>query len=260
MNASQLVKIQRWFNDFVSSLFGAQGSRPASVDLKVEHTQRVAKNAHYIAKEMNWHPDDVLTSEALGWLHDVGRFSQFAEFGHFHDATSINHGERGWRIFCKTDISSSLSKKTNRCLLEGIRHHNARTIPAEISEDALPFLKLIRDADKLDIYRVVLENLAKDGFQGLVHMWPHIKLHGPINPRVLEIAQKQQNCSITDIKSLADFLLLQMSWVYELHYPPTFKQMAQKEYLDALARYLPDETGPREILNQAKQFVAGKTA
>jgi len=256
MNTEDLKHIRTWFDGYVNNLFGEKESHPACINLKVEHTQRVAENAHQIAEETGWNPGDILTGEALGWLHDVGRFAQFSEYGHFHDATSVNHGECGSGIVQEADILSSLSEGTRHCLLEGIRHHNARTIPVKISEDCLPYLKLIRDADKLDIYRVVLEHLQKDGFQELKNMWPHVDLRGPVSPKVLESAQKEKNGATADIQSLADFLLLQISWVYELHYAPTLKSIAQQGILDDLAAYLPDEEGPREIVRQAKDFVS----
>ncbi len=255
MNTEQLEIIRIWFDDYVHSLFGADGL-PGCIVLKIEHTKRVAENARQIAEELGWDQASVVVAETLGWLHDVGRFTQFVEFGHFHDATSVNHGTCGCCIVREAGILSILSEETRSCLLESIQHHNARIIPEETTEDCLPFLKLIRDADKLDIYRVVLEHLQQDGFLELKNMWPHVDLDGPISPKVLESAQKKKNGSVVDIQSLADFLLLQIGWVYEIYYAPTRKRMAERGILDDIGRYLPDDPRVSDVLKQARTLIS----
>lgn len=248
MNTEQLSQIQSWVEGYVDGFRQAPADLPPPLALKLDHTRHVAKNAREIARELEWAPEDVRMAEALGWLHDVGRFSQFAEFGHLHDATSVNHGLRGFEIARDSGILAQLRDGCRTSLLEGIRHHNAKTIPATISAAGLPFLKLIRDADKLDIYRVVAEEIERDGFQELAGLWPHIDLDGPISPRLLNEIRTQRDIDLRHIQSLADFLLLQAFWIYDLHYEPTRVQIRQRRILETLETHLPSDPAVLAVL------------
>ncbi len=106
---------------------------PPPLALKLEHSRRVAENARDIARDLLWSPEDVDLAEALGWLHDVGRFSQFSEFGHFHDTTSVDHGFRGFEIVQAAGLLAHLPENHRRCLMDGVRYHNAKTIPPRSS-------------------------------------------------------------------------------------------------------------------------------
>jgi len=255
MKTEQLNQIQSWVEGYVDGFRQAPADLPLPLALKLDHTRHVAENAREIARELGWTPEDVRMAEALGWLHDVGRFAQFAEFGHFHDATSADHGLRGFEIARGSSLLAPLPDVGRDCLLEGIRHHNAKTIPATISPACLPFLKLIRDADKLDIYRVVIEGLKRDGFRGLADMWPHIDLDGPVNSGLLREIQTQRDVDIVHVRSLADFLLLQAFWIYDLHYEPTRARIRQRRILETIGSYLPDQPNIREILDHLRDYL-----
>ncbi|MDY0149567.1 MAG: HD domain-containing protein [Kiritimatiellia bacterium] len=256
MTADQLHPIPLWVDAYVTQIHGADTPPPAALTLKLNHTRQVAANAREIAQQLDWPAHAVRLGEALGWLHDVGRFAQFAEFGHYHDATSFNHGWRGAEIVADAGLLASLSAISQACLLDGIRHHNAKTLPAEIAASSLPYLKLIRDADKLDIFRVVIEGLERDGFQELAAMWPHIDLHGPINPRLLQDIRAHQQADLLHVRSLADFLVLQASWMLTLNYAPTAHLAQERGVLDTLAAYLPGDPAADNFMNEMRDVLA----
>ena len=252
MNSEQLALIQVWFEKYVDGFCPSSSGLPSPLFLKRVHTRAVASNARLIACELDWSEEDIRMSEALGWLHDVGRFAQFAEFGHFHDAASVDHGLRGFEITAASGVLNSLSSPRREAILESIRHHNAKDIPPTPAPLTLRFLKLIRDADKLDIYRVVIDELRKNRFRELSKIWPHVRLDGPVNPDLLKEIQTRRNVDLIHVKSLADFLVLQAHWIYDLHYAPTRKQVRQRRILESLSTYLPAHPGAQEFFRQAE--------
>ncbi len=256
MNDDQLIQIKQWFESFVDEFRQSTGILPPPLVLKLDHTRSVAKIAREIAQELRWSPEDIHLGEALGWLHDVGRFAQFAEFGHLHDATSVNHGLRGFEIVQNSSLVESLAEDQRGCLLDGIRYHNAKSIPTQVAPSSLPFLKLIRDADKLDIYRVVLEGLARDGFQELAGIWPHVDLQGSVSPRLLHEIRTQRNVDFVHVQSLADFLLLQAFWIYDLQYAPTRAYIRRHRILETLATYLPNDPSIRLFLDDVQIYLS----
>ena len=254
MTNLQLQEIRQWFESYAGTFASGSGAFPPPLQLKVDHSQRVANNARQLAEDLGWSPSEANRAEALGWLHDVGRFSQFAEFGTFTDATSVNHGERGEEVVRQSGILSLLEPTEKKVLFNGIRHHNAKTEPDHLDEESLRFLKLIRDADKLDIFRIVLDSVQKDGFQDLPGMLPQVNLAASLSPKVLCEIQKHRSCSIENIRSLADFLLMQLSWIYDLNYPASLRQITDRNIIDDLERELPDDRRIGQIVQAVRRF------
>lgn len=256
MTADQLDRIRDWLQAFVDSYRAADGVLPDAVALKLDHTRRVAENARDIARDLGWTPEDVDLAEALGWLHDAGRFAQFGDFGHFQDATSFNHGHRGADLVRDSGVLDNLDEKSRACLLDGIRHHNAKRIPSDLPPDHVRLLQLIRDADKLDIFRVVAEGVERDGFRELADMWPHIHLDGPVNPLLLGDIRARNQGDVAHVESLADFLLLEASWLCELHFAPARARARRARVLDTLAAHLPADPDVRAVLDGIRGFLA----
>ena len=98
MTIGELNIIKKWFKAYIDNYMDAEGRLHELLQLKVGHSGRVANDARALATELEWSEGEILRSEALGWLHDIGRFSQFKEYHTFHDAKSINHGQRGWEV------------------------------------------------------------------------------------------------------------------------------------------------------------------
>ena len=255
MTGIQLDQVRKWFEAFAERFRDAAGGFPAPVALKLDHTRHVAENARAVARDLGWSPAEVDLAEALGWLHDVGRFVQYAEFGHFHDAASFDHGQRGADVVRDSGILDDLDPESRAGLLDGIRHHNAKTIPAGLPPDHVRFLQLLRDADKLDIFRVVAEGLERDGFRELAGMWPGVDLDGPLHPPLLRDIASGRNGDIAHVRSLADFLLLQASWIYSLHFAPTRQRARQRRVLHTLASRLPDLPDVRAIFDNLRRFL-----
>jgi putative nucleotidyltransferase with HDIG domain len=257
MTSEQLQQISEWVMEFANGLVPAGALTPPGVALKLDHTRRVAATARDIARDLDWIPDEVRLVEALGWLHDVGRFAQFAEFGHFQDATSFNHGHRGAEIVRDSGLLDSLDDESRATLLDGIRHHNAKRLPEELPPARLLFLQLLRDADKLDIFRVVAEGIERDGFRELANLWPHIDLNGPVNALLLEDIRVRNHGDVAHVQSLADFLLLEASWLYDLHFAPSRERARRARVLDTLAARLPGDPAIRAVLDDIRRHLEG---
>ena len=260
MSGEWIPRVREWVEARALRACSGQTPPPPAIALKLDHTRRVADNARTIACELGWAEDDVLLAEALGWLHDVGRFDQYAEFGHYHDATSFDHGRRGFEVAREAPVLAPLATPIRNALLDGIRLHNARSIPPDIVPASRPFLEVVRDADKLDIFRVVAEELDRDGFRELASMWPHIDLDGPVNPQLLREVRSQPTADIALLRSLADFLVLQISWVRDLNCSPSFALVRDRRLLEALAAHLPVDSAVQDYYGEMRAWLDVRAA
>ncbi len=207
------------------------GQLPEPLVLKKDHSRRVATEARDMSTELDWSLHDRKLAWVAGQLHDIGRFPQFARFGTFSDGSSVDHGELGASVIQRENWFEQWPLEDYDTVLTAVRYHNRREIPTSVRRRALAMLRLVRDADKIDILRIVLSAVERDGFRDLPTMLPHIRLDGPISPQILKEVAQQRCASIRHVKSLADFLLMQLSWVHDLNYPPAFRRFRERGIL-----------------------------
>jgi hypothetical protein len=241
MNSDQLQAVRRHFIEYANGYIAGAGDMKHMMELKREHCAFVARNCRELAVSNHWNSADIHTAEALGFLHDIGRFPQLEEYGTFMDAKSINHGERGWQAIRESGLLDEVEPELKNAILDGVRHHNARTISENLPEGHLRWVKLIRDADRLDIYRVVLDALENDTLAAHPEIGLGLSIEGDPCPELLEKLMEQEAASYSDLKCLADFFLLILSWVNHMGYPATLEIMQDRKIIDRFAVYLPEE-------------------
>lgn len=230
--------VKNSFEWYVARFAESTGILSAPLQLKKEHSERVAAEARALSGALGWSDEERRLAEAVGLLHDVGRFSQYAEFGTFSDKLSVNHGERGAAVLEQEAWTACWAEEDRTAMMESVRHHNARTIPAYVHGRALNFLRLIRDADKLDIYRIVLGKLDHDGFQELPAMLPQITLSRRLSADVEEEFARDGCVSFERLRTLADFLLMQLAWVNDFNFPVTHRLFHSRGFLNGMLRHM----------------------
>ena len=122
--------------------------------VKIEHIQRVAKNANDIAENLKLTREDIDLAWLIGLLHDIGRFEQVRLYHTFNDGKSVNHAEIGTKILFKNGLIREFieDKQYDEIIKIAILNHNRPAIETGLTERQLLHSKIIRDADKVDIY------------------------------------------------------------------------------------------------------------
>ncbi|MBO4336715.1 MAG: HD domain-containing protein [Lachnospiraceae bacterium] len=139
------------------------------ISLKIDHTYRVAENAEIIAQDLGLDEDGIFLAFAMGMLHDFGRFEQVKKYGTFIDRKSVDHAELGADLLFHEGYigdffdPQELDADTAFMIEKVIRLHNKLTVPDDLTENETLFCNIIRDADKIDIFRVLSEIEYKDG-------------------------------------------------------------------------------------------------
>ena len=162
MDKNELIVLKRWFADYCTSF-----SLPTEVDqrniaIKQEHTHQVCLNAVRIAENLGLDQQKNRLAEAIALCHDVGRFPQYEQYRTFDDSISVNHAVLGTRVLLEHNVLGSLPKHDRDLIVRSVTLHNVFTLPEGLDEQSLLFARLIRDADKLDILRVVIEYFEQD--------------------------------------------------------------------------------------------------
>jgi hypothetical protein len=255
MKEFQLSGITAWFDRFVATFKQDNPADQRNYDLKVDHTRLVRANIDRLAASLQLSTADRSLASAIAICHDVGRFPQFRDFGTFNDATSINHATLAVETLKHEGILDSLAEGQRSILLQAVALHNVFVLPDNLDPVVRRFTMMIRDADKLDIWRVLLEYCsAKPGERASAVTWELPDTGACSELALAEVAagrMLQRNLLAT----ADDFKLLQLSWVFDLNFDESFRMLAEQGYIWALARLLPSQPGCREAIAVVEHHV-----
>ncbi len=259
MTREQLQAIRRHFHEYADGYIARAGDMRHMMELKRTHCAFVARNCCELAVSSGWNPSDLRAAEALGFLHDVGRFPQLEEYGTFRDDRSIDHGERGWRAIRESGLLDGIDPGLRAALLDGVRYHNARALPENLPPEHYRWLRLIRDADRLDIYRVVLDTFDNDRVEEHPDIVLNLSIDGAPSARVLETIRRREQPAYPDLRTVSDFILMLLSWSYQMNFPAARATMLERGIFDRLAGHLPARNPETDALlsDLRKELVAG---
>lgn len=124
------------------------------IKLKIIHTQRVTEVMEPLTAVLPLSESDRELAYLCAVYHDIGRFEQLKRYHTFLDYKSIDHAQLGCEILRQGNFLDELSAREREQVLTAIGNHNRLAIEDGLDEKTLLFAKLIRDADKCDIFRV----------------------------------------------------------------------------------------------------------
>ena len=158
MNPSIIRSLHAWFGRYVRQFHFADRQEQHPIFLKVVHCQRVRREMLHLASVLGLDEQAVALAGITGLLHDIGRFEQYNQYRTFVDPDSVNHAKLGVQVLQKHAVLHALSPEDEERILKAISYHNQLGLPRGEKEDVLFLTKMIRDADKLDIWRVFIEH------------------------------------------------------------------------------------------------------
>lgn len=247
-----------WFNKYYGLFTELSENHQRIFEIKKEHSLRVAEISLYLADKLELTEDDKKISFLIGILHDIGRFSQMAEFDTFSDEKSVDHAERAINILKDGDILEILNISNKELVFAAILNHNKFKIQDGLSGQELLHSKLIRDADKLDIYRVLTEFYSqRNSVVNHALTW-ELQKGTVVSPAVAKEVLSGKMVSKKNIVSEIDVKIMQLSWVYDLNFRPTVEYLLNRRYLENVYNSLPKNDLVIEIYRKIKVFAENK--
>jgi putative nucleotidyltransferase with HDIG domain len=148
---SQLIK---WFDKYTDEFERQYPSSKENFRLKKRHSHLVSKEMVTIARSIGLGSHDIWVAENIGLLHDIGRFPQMAEYNTFNDHDSVDHGKLGLDLIRRHNLLHEMDDYDRSVVETAVLFHNKASLPTLADRRHNIFAELIRDADKLDIFRV----------------------------------------------------------------------------------------------------------
>lgn len=258
MNRARLILFKEWFETYARRFYSPDPAEQRNIYLKIEHTARVCDIIAAISRDLSLDADDMLLAESIGLFHDIGRFPQFARYKTFRDSISVNHGRLGAEVLAEEKTLQDLPEHEQEIITTAVKFHNAYTIPDLPSDDMVLFLKLVRDADKLDIWRIFTgyfempeEDRASEAALGLPD--------GPgYSEEMIAAIYRNRSASISYLRTLNDFKLMQLSWISDLNFSASFRLLQEGDYINRLISLLPDNEEIRKVSSFLRACAAEK--
>jgi len=241
--AAVLNDIRFWFLEYAAGYGQGDPDQHYHFELKRRHSLRVCAQMKHLARELGLSSPEIDTARIIGLLHDVGRFEQYARFRTYADSVSLDHAAAGADIIQSKGILADLSPDLQEQIICAIRYHNKAAIPAELSGRRRFWARMIRDGDKLDIWRVILSDYCRTARKepdvtGLFSCYPrNPDISGPVYQAVLNTT----TVDLAEVVTLNDVKLMQMAWIFDLNFKPSFHMVRRRGYLKKIYATMPPD-------------------
>lgn len=258
MTPADLSRFRSWFAAYTRTFFLADREGQKNIDLKIEHTSRVCSLIVRIAEGLD--SQAVLLAETAALFHDVGRFPQFHQYRTFRDSLSVNHGRLGADLLRQERVLDRLSEEEQAAIVTAVQFHNAFAVPELDSAEQLRLLRMVRDADKLDIWRIFLGLFEGDA----ADIPSEAGLGLPDGPEcaaeVLQAIEQRHTASMVHLRTLNDFKLMLMSWGYDLNFLTSARLLHEQNYINRLAALLPATEEIEKVRSSLQRYVNERVA
>ncbi len=242
LDTAVLENLYRWFASYTRSFAGGDAVVRAMVLQKEEHSLIVARHNRDLAASLGLDAAASRLAEAVGLCHDVGRFRQATEYRTFRDRDSVDHGRLGVEEMLAAGLDTAVTAGDWEVLAFAVRWHNAMALPKEVDPRLVFHANMIRDTDKLDICRVL----------------PPAPPAGGCSPQMAADFIAGRLLSYDDIRKADDRKLVMLSWLFDINFPWTVREIAARGYVERLLASLPPSPAMTAIRAKTERFLAEK--
>lgn len=233
-----------WFEDFVAGYGMETPTDAARLELKRRHCLLVMDEAREQALELGLSPRLVDLAAIAGLTHDTGRFPQYRRYRTFRDADSANHAVLGAIALARHGAFAGLPDRDRRLVCLAVVAHNRRTLPKTVAaggdSEALTLVRIVRDADKLDIARIMIEHFKAPREKDDVVMLGLPDIPDRYNPAFLANIEAGRTGDYYAMGTINDFVLLLLSWINDMAFARTRRLFFERGHVRELFAALPD--------------------
>ena len=218
------------------------------------HSLRVMEECKKVAKALKLNKEEIELAELIGLLHDIGRFEQYNRENEQCNEMLLDHANLGVEILVKDDYIKKYidDKYYIPIILKAIKNHNKLKIEDDLNEEELLYAKIIRDADKLDIF-----------YEGVEIYWNTKKEKENIENSKISSKIEEQLKNEKQVKKLGnerndtvDSLLMLLSYIYDINFRETLEIIDKENYVNKiLNRFDFKDEKTKEQIEELKEIL-----
>ena len=230
------------YSQYVDTFRDAPGVLPPMMELKRVHTAKAVENAIAIAEGESFKEREREAGMIAALLHDTGRYEQLKRFNTFKDSESVDHAVYSHDIVRKLGWLDGHADAEP--ILKAVLYHNRRDLPDDMDRLTALLSHTVRDADKLDIFRVLEDQVRTTDWRKDSRAFWNLKISGAPNPLVVAAIRERRPVDYQNIKSLADFVLIQIGWMISgLHFETSRRLTRERGHLAFRRNFLKEIGG-----------------
>lgn len=230
---------RRHITDTFASYVADYNAADPKIKLKIDHTYRVAELCAAIAESLKL--ADVDLAWLMGMLHDIGRFEQIRTYGTFSDADSVDHAMLGADLLFEEDLleqfvpsaQQAFSEREYRILELSIRNHSRYRLQEGLTEEEILFCNILRDADKIDIFRVNYDTRLEE----IYNVTTEALRKAAVTEEVKQCFRERHAVLRSLKKTPVDHLAGHICLVFELVFPVSRQIVREQGYVDRLLQF-----------------------
>ena len=228
------TKQEKFFDEYVKPY----DPTDPKIALKIEHTGYVVQAADQIAKSLELNDQQKQLAHVAALYHDIGRFEQVRRYHTFFDSQSVDHAALGASILKEEKILAddfSLDQQTQ--IIEAVRVHSMLAIPDQHVGWQRTLDQIVRDADKIDIFRVAATQDAIDtSGQPITAIQ-----HATITPIVYDSIMSGKSVLRSDRQTALDMWISFLGFVFDLNFSKSADLILEAGYWNIPLQNMLDE-------------------
>lgn len=219
------------FKDFLNEY---EDKSDLGFELKIVHTYYVAENAKKIAQELKLSKEDIELAELIGILHDIGRFEELKITKELNSVKFDHAGHGSKMLFEKGIIRKFIEdNQYDNIIKKAIENHSKLEIEKDLDERTLLHSKIIRDADKIDNYRVKKDEKVEAIFPKRVNKKEDME-ESILSDRVYNTILDKKSVDIHDRVTSLDFWACILAFTFDLNFNVSYKIVKENNYINVL--------------------------
>jgi len=246
------------FDSYYKSFAKLNPGQIQNLEIKYDHSIRVADLCDKLSAKLGWSEEERTIACITGLFHDIGRFKQLAEFNTFSDTKSVDHARYSAEVLEEQHFLNELDAHQKSTVLTAINLHNKRQLPNDLSADEMKIATLLRDADKLDILKVITDYYTKPNSTPNHTLTWELPAGSVVTPAIVKQVLAGQQVDKVLVKNQLDIKVMQLSWVFDLNFKPSFQLLIEKRFLEKIYGTMPKNDTVIQIYRTIKVYTENK--
>ncbi len=251
-----ISKMRIAYNEYIIPFKSAPYDSDPAINKMIVHNERVVENILILADYLELNENEKAVAEIVAQFHDIGRLYLLQPEN--SNLEIKDHADASIECLKTHDTFNELDELTQNIILQVIKNHNKPDLPKKEGESILFYVKLLRDADKLDSWRATSEYITRKGGKPSMAIELAVSEKSVVTQSFCKIIIEGGIPNKDHIVTFNDFIIFQMSWVFDLHFKKSFQILNQRQYIRHLYDSLPKNDGVIEIYRMIRIYIENR--
>lgn len=257
ITAELLKECRLEFEEYFQSLNIDSPENQRKVEDIRAHSLRVVANSLLLSTFLGQTDEDKYIAELIALFHDLGKATMIIQGTESPTNIQRDHALLSAKLIQQMEFYPKLSADTQLIVIKSVENHNKLKLPKLDNEQLVFFARLIRDADKLDIYDSSYRYFKeRNGIQPIMTF--DLVNNTEVSEKIIKSILAGKTATVEDMKTMNDYKLLLLSMAFDLNFKYTFRIMSEKQYIQKIYETLPKRDQIIDVYRGIKLFVENK--